>query len=252
MEYPGRVIQVGEGDAALVRSLAARLAERGYPSQSPPGVFDDGFAALVKLFQSQHGDVFGRALRSDGQVGPLTWSALFDEPAPGEPLSLAAAALAKAVSQVGVMEVPPGSNKGPQVEAYLKSVGAAAGSFWCMAFVHWCFDRAAEASGVANAFPKTAGCLDAWNQVKASTPKRAIPAADVRANPSLLKPGFVFILDHGGGHGHTGFVAGHAGGAIQSVEGNSNNTGSANGVGVFALNRRSVMESDLKGFLDFT
>ena len=47
-------------------------------------------------------------------------------------------------------------------------------------------------------------------------------------------------------------IPGSIGGALRTVEGNSNPTGSSNGIGVFELNRRNVMNADLKGFLDFT
>jgi NAD(P)-dependent dehydrogenase (short-subunit alcohol dehydrogenase family) len=40
--------------------------------------------------------------------------------------------------------------------------------------------------------------------------------------------------------------------ALKTVEGNTNPTGSSNGLGVFELNRRKVMDPTLKGFLDFT
>jgi hypothetical protein len=253
MDYPGRIIRLGEANGAVVRALAAQLATLGYANTSPDAVFDDGLVSLVKLFQSQHVDVAGRPLRVDGEVGPLTWAALFAVTAQPEPAQgLAGAALARARTQVGVMETPPGSNAGPEVSAYLASVGLGPGAFWCMAFVHWCFLHGSEDAGLQNAFPRTGGCLDAWNRVAAAMPGRIVAAGAARADPGIVKPGFVFILDHGGGHGHTGFVTAHAGGALATIEGNSNTTGSSNGVGVFALNRRSVMEADLKGFLDFT
>ena len=214
---------------------------------------EKAFAAIVRTFQSQHIDAAGRPLVVDGQVGPLTWGALFEpRPAAQAATGLAGAALAVAATQVGVMEIPPGSNRGPAVSAYLASVGVEPGNFWCMAFVNWCFHQGASNTGLANDFPPTAGCIDAWNRVEAKAPGRIVTKAAAAAKPDLVKPGFVFILDHGGGAGHTGFVTDHLGGALRTIEGNSNNTGSANGVGVFALNRRSVMDHDLKGFLDFS
>jgi hypothetical protein len=255
MLYPGHPVGVGDADSDAVKAIAQRLAALGYPVVSQVGQFDPALASDVKLFQSQHGDAAGRALKTDGEVGPLTWNALFPPPpAPAPPpgAGLAGAALAVARTQVGVMEKPVGSNSGPEVDAYLKAAGLGPGNFWCMAFVYWCFDQAAQKAKAANAFPHTAGCLDAWNRVRASSPARILTAGQAAANPALVKPGMVFILDHGGGNGHTGFVVGQTGGALHTIEGNSNDSGSANGVGVFELNRRSVVESDLHGFLDFT
>lgn len=251
-DYPGHIVQIGEADRAIVRTIAKQLAANGYALSSPDGVFDDAYASVVKTFQAQNVDASTRPLHADGKVGPLTWGALFPPPAPPPATGLAGAALAIAKTQVGVMEVPPGSNAGPQVNSYLASVGLGPGYSWCMSFVHWCFDRAAADQGVADPFPRTGGCLDAWARVSAADPSKIVTAAAAQADPGLVRPGMVFVLDHGGGQGHTGFVSGQAGGALQTVEGNSNDNGSANGVGVFALNRRSVMEPDLKGFLDFT
>jgi len=252
MNYPGRVIKLGESDKSVVKAIAAALSARGYPSSSPAGVFDAAFKSLVKLFQSQNVDEAARPLHVDGAVGAMTWGSLFGAPAAAPvKAGLAVSALGMAVTQLGVMEVPLGSNRGPMVDKYLASVGCPPGNFWCMSFVHWCFLQAATAAKMANPFPKTASCIDAWNKVKAAQPSKIISRSAAIANPSLVRPGLVFILDHGGGHGHTGFVRQSFGGPFRTVEGNSNNAGSANGLGVFELNRRKVMDSDLKGFLDF-
>jgi hypothetical protein len=255
MRYPGRIIKIGEANASVVRALAAGLSAKGYAPTSPGGVFDAKLKSLIKLFQSQNADVFGRPLQIDGEVGALTWGALFGAQGVNTiPSGVAGMALAVAVSQIGVMEVPLGSNRGPEVDDYLKTTGLALtagkpGFFWCMAFVYWCFHKAGNGS---TPFPKTAGCLDAWNRVKRANPSRVLTRTQAIADPSKVKPGMVFILDHGGGAGHTGFVRRSAGGALQTVEGNTNPIGSSNGLGVFELNRRKVMDSTLKGFIDFT
>lgn len=62
----------------------------------------------------------------------------------------------------------------------------------------------------------------------------------------------VFILDHGGGLGHTGFVGQSLNGALVTIEGNTNNDGFNNGIGVFELKRRKIIDTLLKGFLNFT
>jgi hypothetical protein len=251
MEFPGHVIKIGETNGALIRKIAQRLKALGYDPTSPAGQFDAPFKSLVKLFQSQHVDALGVPLKVDGEIGPLTWGALFDDDAHETPTpsgTLLERALAKAISQIGVRERPVGSNKGPEVERYLASTGLGGGFFWCMAFVHFCFMEAAREMGVRNPFPKTAGCIDAWNKARdfRITKQKAIQ------NPSLVVPGSVFILDFGNGHGHTGIVRKSVGGALRTVEGNTNSDGSSNGIGVFELNRRSVMNSNLKGFIIVT
>lgn len=248
--YPGRIIKINETDGAIVRTIAAGLQARGYASSSPDGVYDQAFKSLVRLYQSQHSDNLGRPLGVDGKVGSLTWGSLFGAtPVDAAGTGEAAAALAVAITQIGEMESPVGSNRGPMVDLYQREAGIPPGNFWCMAFVYWCFHKAGNGT---TEFPKTAGCLDAWNKVKAKYPNRILTRAAALANPSLVKPGMVFILDHGGGLGHTGFVSKSVSGALTTVEGNTNPTGSANGIGVFELNRRKIINTSLKGFLDFS
>lgn len=57
-----------------------------------------------------------------------------------------------AASQVGVRELT-GKNDGPEVEAYLASVGLEKGQPYCAAFVYWV---GREALGPANPYPRTA------------------------------------------------------------------------------------------------
>jgi hypothetical protein len=252
MLYPGHVISI-DATGVEVAAIAGRLAALGYADAKGLTRYDKPMAAIVRLFQSQHVDAQNRPLKIDGKVGPLTWGALFGAAAESVvPAGLAGAALGRAISQIGVREQPLGSNRGPEVDGYLAAAKAPLGSYWCMAFVYWCFARAAEDLKIPESFPQTAGCLDAWSKVRASAPARIVTRQQALAQPSLVKPGLVFILDHGGGLGHTGFVREVAGGALRTVEGNSNDDGSANGVGVFDLRRRTVMETDLKGFLDVT
>lgn len=252
MDYPGYVVTIG-APSAETDAIAARLAELGYRRPTGSIGYDGSFASLVKLYQSQHVDALGRPLKIDGDVGPLTWGSLFGAaPTIVAPRGLAGAALGHAVAQVGVREDPVGSNRGPIVDLYLASVGLAPGSYWCMAFVHWCFDQAAHDLARPNTFPRSGSCVDAWQRVSDAAPGCVISRAAALADPSLVRPGLVFILDFGGGHGHTGFVRQAAAGALRTVEGNSNDDGSDNGIGVFDLNRRTVTDPHLLGFLDFT
>ncbi len=253
MQYPGRIIKLGETDPAIVIALKQALAGRGYHAASMNGAYDADLKSLVSLFQAQNSDIVGRRLKPDGTVGPLTWGALFGvAPTIAAATSVATAALAVAIGEIGTLEMPLGSNRGAKVDIYQRTAGldVPPGYFWCMAFVYYCFETANP--GPANPFPKTAGCLNAWNRVRAATPQRILTRARAVADPTLVKAGMVFILDFGNGYGHTGFVRGATGGALRTVEGNSDPAGSNNGTGVFDINRRSVMDAKLKGFIDFT
>jgi hypothetical protein len=68
-------------------------------------------------------------------------------PGTDEIKTLSQRSLEIALSQNGVQEMPKGSNKGPDVEKYLKSVGLGGGYAWCMSFVYWCVQQAATEMG---------------------------------------------------------------------------------------------------------
>ncbi|WP_222877392.1 CHAP domain-containing protein [Terrihabitans soli] len=251
MKYPGRVIEPSETDKALLGKIAAKLGARGYAVPEPHHAYTPAFAAAVKLFQSQNVSASGFPLKIDGKIGPITWGAIFEqEPVEAGSNDLVNRSLEIAISQLGVMEKPLGSNGGPEVDQYLKSVGLGTGFFWCMAFVNWCIQKAGADLGKTVKFPRTGGCVKAWNDAVAGGPKSAVlTAADARTSPGKVKPGAVFILSYGKGLGHTGFVRSNAGGALITVEGNTNQDGSRSGLGVFELKRRNVMDAQLKGFI---
>jgi hypothetical protein len=98
----------------------------------------------LRNFQSQHCDEQGHPLTIDGKVGILTWSSLFDKEIPQakSELPVINKVIEIARNEIGVSEVPVGSNKGPRVEEYLRSVRLGPGFPWCAAFVFWCYSEA--------------------------------------------------------------------------------------------------------------
>ena len=259
--FPNKVLKVGSTALAMVRQLQGALLARGYGPFNA-GVFDAAMASSIMLFQSQHADEDGHALLVDGEVGRHTWAAIFGA-VPVTPVSapstLMLQGLGIAGSQVGQMEVPIGSNRGPMVDEYLRVTGVPLGGAnadsraWCMAFVYWSFRTAATALGAINPLPKTASVLNHW-QLAASVPgARLIRASEAFNAPSLIKPGLIFILDFGGGLGHTGLVERvMPGGRLATIEGNTNDDGSRSGVGVFRLDRRKLNDTKLRGFIDYS
>ena len=254
MNYPNHIIKKGEADAAIVTAIQNELNTKSCGPLTANGVFDDRTVSAIKLFQTRHTDVAGTPLKADGQVGPVTWAILFsvesvaaDNNAPSPLLSKV---LEVAASQIGVTEVPPNSNRGPKVDEYLRSVGLNPEGHnysWCAAFVYWCFKQATNQAGISNPVVQTGGCLDHWN--RATCPKITKQAA--LKDPSLIKPGFIFIIDHGDGSGHTGLVESSGGGLLTTIEGNTNPQLSANGYGVFRLTRRKITDIT-KGFLNYS
>src|ERR1041384_5180348 len=140
--FPGGVIKVGSADAASVLAIQKRLNKMGCGPAAETGVFSADTVKAVELFQVRSADFQGHPLAVDGQVGPMTWAALFktDVLRSAQPAatSLPGKVLLVAGDEVGTMEEPPGSNRGPKVNQYLASVdlNAEKGDFaWCAAFV---------------------------------------------------------------------------------------------------------------------
>lgn len=151
-------------------------------------------------------------------------------------MTLADKALEIAITQIGKEEIPRGSNWGPDVEKYLKSVGIASPSPWCMAFVHWSFGQAASALGVKNPLFYTGRVLLQWEMRHTNFGK------------SSPMPGDIFIMDFGKGLGHTGLVRGVDHATIHTVEGNSNDEGAREG---YEVCERIRPQLKIKGYLRF-
>lgn len=260
MNYPARIIKMGETDRSIVIAVRRRLNELFGDSSlaldPEKAVFDAEMKQAIRLFQARHVDGEGRPLKQDGEIGPITWAALFgvatiatSAPATAflaEVLRIAAAEEAKLVR-----EQPRNSNRGPQVNEYLRRVGVSPGKAWCCAFVYFCFEEAARQAGTQRENPmvKTAGCLDHWNRAVTKGAKR-IRAADAVQNPGLLQPGMIFIMDHGAGLGHTGLIERMSGGLLTTIEGNTDASKTREGGGVYRLTRK-INEVN-KGFISYS
>lgn len=263
MDYPGRSIKQGEQDARIVRALKQRLNQAlalqdqaaGFAPLDPDNPnFGPNMKQAVRLFQARHVDTSGRPLKTDGEIGAITWAALFGSQAvPGaagsaDPLLARVLSTAGAECDRGVRERPPNSNRGPEVERYLARVGLGPGYAWCCAFVYWCFDEAAHQQGRANPMLRTAGCLAHWSGAVGRGARR-IQRHQAVADPGLVRPGMVFIMDFGGGAGHTGLVERLDGGLIATIEGNTDASKTREGGGVYRLSRKLVDIN--KGFIDY-
>lgn len=261
MQYPGRVIKMGEQDARIVKALKTQLnqvlalaGDQRIVLDADNPVFGAKVKSAVQLFQARHVDLLGHPLKPDGEVGAITWQVLFGQgsvPAADTAASdflQAVLATARAEDARKIREVPPNSNRGPDVAAYLASVGLAPGNPWCCAFTYWCFDQAAQQGQRNNPMLRTGGCLAHWNGAVAQGARR-ISRTDAVNNPTLLRPGMVFIMDFGGGKGHTGFVLAVHGGMVDTVEGNTDASMTREGGGVYRLTRKITDIN--KGFIDY-
>jgi len=138
--------------------------------------------------------------------------------------------LRSAQADIGVREIGT-SNTGPEVNAYLASTGLGPGQPWCAAFVYYHVSTVCKRRGVAVPIPKTAYCPT----LEADAKKRGV----LRSSPAA---GDIFLM-YSSPEGwrrasHTGFVLEVLpGGRFKTVEGNTNNSGSRSGIGVFSLTR---------------
>jgi peptidoglycan hydrolase-like protein with peptidoglycan-binding domain len=218
-----------------VKDLQLRLTQRGYQIKVD-GILGPKTTAAVKSFQESSG------ISPDGIVGPVTLHALgmartggykWDlRPVQAFSPNLATRAMQIALSQNGVREQD--NNSGPAVNCFLSSVGLPPGHAWCMAFVYWAFQQAADALGVNNPLVRTGGCLKQWNETT---------CIKIYKDPL---PGDIFIMDLGKGAGHTGIVTNVGQDSIITIEGNTNDNGSANGDGVYVRDR---LKSRIKGYI---
>ena len=250
MKYPGRIIKKKEKDKNIVNAIQTQLNTAGCGPIEVDGDYGGNTFNAVKLFQARTTDPNGTLLSIDGEVGSITWAALFGantvtQNSRPPSTKLSERALEIAISQLGVREVG-GANKGPEVKKYLKSVGIDFPAPWCMAFLYWCYEQAANEQNVRNPLVKTGGVLRGWNEATCTK----IKAKSAHDNPALVKPGHIFILDFGSGLGHTGIIKSVEGGLMTTIEGNSNNTGSREGIGVFELKTRKIKNVN-KGFLEY-
>jgi len=253
--FPGRVVQLGDADRAVL-AVQRRLNQLGCGPVDEDGVFGPQTIEAVKLFQARFADLDGEPHKVDGMVGAVTWGSLFGRPAvaalvhAGSPLLRTA--LEIAASQVGKMEVPPGSNRGPDVDRYLVAVGLdpSKDSYaWCAAFLYWCFREAAKKTGVKNPIARTPGVLDHWTKAGEAGAAR-ITAAKAHMHEDLVRPGHIFVMDTGGGTGHSGLIEEVSAGKLVTIEGNTNDAGDRNGIGVFRRTRRRIRDINV-GFIDY-
>jgi hypothetical protein len=244
--YPGRVARAGDPRRDVVALIQTRLNDLGSGPLEVDGAFGPATRAAVLLFQSRRG------LTADGAVGSKSWAALFGASDWGAvtpaTTPLAAEVLKVAGREVGVRE-SGGPNRGPRVDEYLRNVGLdpTRGAYsWCASFVYFCFTRAAADLGVANPCFKTAGVLNLWRH--APEWARVLNEQGTEAS-GLVRPGALFIVDHGGGKGHTGLVESVDHDSLHTIEGNTDPGGSRDGDGVYRRVRQ--LSRIHPGFIDY-
>lgn len=137
-----------------------------------------------------------------------------------------------------------GNNRGPEVNSILGAVGLPPGEPWCAACAYVAARRAAYRALTSNPCPKTGSGIRMW----------LLCAKVCRAtNPS---PGFLYILDHGHGESHVGYVLtlDILGNVDESFSGNTFATGGRAGDRTFIHHGQPevVHGGTLLGYLDLS
>lgn len=141
-----------------------------------------------------------------------------------------------AITQLGVHE-EGGANRGPAVERYQRAGGGHAGDPWCADFENWCAEQAAAEQTVYSPLEN----VPLQGYVESLYEWAGKNKLLVEAENAL--PGDIFVLYFPSlkRYAHTGFVKKMQSNTFVTVEGNSNDDHSRDGVKV-ASNVRPITE----------
>lgn len=231
-------------------NLYARTDPASGTSTAIDGDFGAATETAVKNFQKAKG------LAQTGKVDLALFDKLcaplrnaFETVPKGSTLREKIASAANGHLQNNAFELTIGgqSNSGPWVRSYMN--GNEGGEWlWCMGFVQTIIDQAASAEGkdFRTLMPMTFSCDTVGTFGRQKGLLREF--AQVRKTPSLVKPGDVFLIQKARNDWfHTGLVIAVRNGVFETIEGNTNEDGSSNGIGVYRR-IRNFMVSKLDVF----
>lgn len=217
-----------KGDkGADVGRIQQLLIEAGYSvnqTEAASQTFGSDTYDAARQFQATHVDSHGHALDEDGVIGPETLWALMHGAqaqranmfvAPGWQLASnlrpeIAPVMRWASARIGMQETPPGSNRGDQIDDWVRAAGLDPGIPWCAIFVSAAYHQAPGGSPfkwIASAYK-----LLEWGKKN----KLVVPIG------APIIPGDICIILRASYHGHAFLCAGPADkGKICTLEGNA-------------------------------
>lgn len=138
----------------------------------------------------------------------------------------------RAMSDIGIVEMPPGSNRSPRIDEYVAAVGSPVGSRWCAAAVAaWWRECGAQVP------PLDAGSCNAWMAwSKRQKSWSGVPAA-----------GSAVVYGSNGVAVHIGVIV-RVAPRLLSVEGNTSIAGNSDPDGI-AVAPKQVMTSRVLGYI---
>lgn len=145
------------------------------------------------------------------------------------------------------LQIKGASNSGPWVRAYMDGHEGSSW-YWCMGFAQTIIDQAASTLGkdFRKLFPLTYSCDTVGTKgLELGLLSRY---QKIRKAPSLMKPGDMFLLQKSKyDWTHTGIITAIKNDVIETIEGNTNEAGSRNGIAVMKRTR-NFMRSKLDVF----
>jgi hypothetical protein len=208
------------------------------------GSFGSATDSAVRKFQTIN------TLSVDGEVGPITFGKL-TEPLSNamKPVQANGRQLKEMVTlfaQQHLREHPRetgGQNMGPWVRYYMRGNQGTEWP-WCAGFVSTVLKQACKSLRSALPYTTSDSCIEMANN--ASAKGVFLSEAALSADRSLLKPGFIFLNHKSPGYwSHTGIVIAVEDEVFHTIEGNTNDEGSAEGYEVC----QRIRDYHLKDFI---
>lgn len=146
----------------------------------------------------------------------------------------------EAESYVGIVEAT-GNNDGPEVEAFLSSVGLGKGYAWCAAFVHFILKQC-----------EVNNTVTAWSPTCCPTTKTVWKQGEKISREPVEADVFSLYYRKLGRIGHTGFIKkwDQEDNYVTTIEGNTNADGSREGNGVWIKKRNKRTIYSVANWLD--
>ncbi|MHA2401861.1 MAG: peptidoglycan-binding domain-containing protein [Candidatus Kariarchaeaceae archaeon] len=238
LDWSGADVSRGSKDKGSIKRIQEWINLHRYHTQGwnisigVDGDFGPATEAAVMLFQSAMG------LTPDGAVGQQTWFRLtkpmrsaFEKImfSPAETLSMRFSAYMKQLLRQHPTEL--GANQGPWVRALMKGHDGSWAA-WCNGTISTALDHACDSMGIdmKTVMPWTWSCPEARKFAMSDKYLSTyISPAEVKKDPSVIEEGDIGLVMKGTAAQHIFSITGMTGSIMHTIEGNTNDEGSANG-----------------------